>query len=117
MSSTTTPSNDAKSASGISQVQVEERRLGLHDFLKTLVKVNGSDLHLQEGSVPMIRVDGRARFLDCPAPDGAAMAEFVGMIIHDPEKKEVLDTRGAVDASYPAVDLGARFRVNVFYSR
>jgi twitching motility protein PilT len=117
MSSMSTPSNDAKSGSGISQVQVEDRKLGLLDFLKTLVKVNGSDLHLQEGSVPMIRVDGRARFLDCAAPDGAAMAEFVKMIVHDPEKKQVLDSRGAVDVSYPSVELGARFRVNVFYSR
>src|SRR5262245_4534561 len=51
------------------EIHVEERRLTLHDFLKTVVKINGSDLHLQAGSVPMIRVDGRARFLDCPAPD------------------------------------------------
>ena len=47
-------------------IHVEERKLSLHDFLKTVVKINGSDLHLQSGSVPMIRVDGRARFLDCP---------------------------------------------------
>ena len=51
------------------EIHVEERRLKLKDFLKTLVKVNGSDLHLQAGSVPMIRVDGRARFLDCAPPD------------------------------------------------
>ena len=29
------------------QIHVEERRLSLNDFLKTLVKMNGSDLHLQ----------------------------------------------------------------------
>ena len=51
------------------QIHVEERRLSLHDFLKTAVKINGSDIHLQAGSVPMIRVDGRARFLTArPCP-------------------------------------------------
>ena len=49
----------------------------LNDFLKTCVKIGGSDLHLQAGSVPMIRVDGRARFLDCPPPDDEAMKEYV----------------------------------------
>lgn len=50
------------------EIHVEERKLALHDFLKTCVKINGSDVHLQSGSVPMIRVDGRVRFLDCPRP-------------------------------------------------
>src|SRR2546423_1183105 len=39
-------------------IHVEERRLSLNDFLKTVVKIGGSDLHLQGLSVPMIRVDG-----------------------------------------------------------
>jgi len=30
-------------------IHVEERRLTLNDFLKTTVKINGSDLHLQAG--------------------------------------------------------------------
>src|SRR4029453_3593524 len=62
-------------------IHVEERRLTLNDFLKTVVKVNGSDLHLQSASVPMIRVDGRARFLDCAAPDDSAMKEYVDAIM------------------------------------
>ncbi len=99
------------------QIHVEERRLTLHDFLKTLVKVSGSDLHLQEASAPMIRVDGRARFLDCPAPDEAQMDEFVKTLVHDPEKRQILEHRGAVDVSYSKPELHARFRVNVFHSR
>src|SRR5437868_4554353 len=31
------------------EIHVEERRLSLHDFLKTAVKINGSDIHLQAG--------------------------------------------------------------------
>ena len=58
------------------EIHVEERRLTLHDFLKTCVKINGSDVHLQAGSVPMIRVDGRARFLDVPPVTDEAVKEF-----------------------------------------
>ena len=64
------------------QIHVEERRLTLHDFLKTIIKINGSDLHLQSGSVPMIRVDGRARFLDCPPANDVQMKEYVDQIIN-----------------------------------
>src|SRR5215831_17374154 len=81
------------------QVQVEPRRLGLNDFLKTLIKINGSDLHLQEGSVPMIRVDGRARFLDCEPPDAGQMEQFVKELVKDPDRWETMDRRGAVDVS------------------
>lgn len=115
MSSTTTPGQDPSTQA--SSVQVHERKLGLSDFLKTLIKVNGSDLHLQDGSVPMIRVDGRPRFLDCPALDGVAMTEYIKLILHDPEKKTILDHNGAVDVSYATPELGARFRCNVFFSR
>src|SRR5882757_1894666 len=57
------------------QIHVEERRLKLDDFLKTAVKINGSDVHLQAGSIPMIRVDGKARFLDVPALSDELMKE------------------------------------------
>src|SRR5829696_4069163 len=85
-------------------IHVEERRLTLHDFLKTVVKANGSDLHLQASSVPMIRVDGRARFLDCPPPDDGAMKEYVDTILKsqaDPEdRRQILEHKGAVDIAY-----------------
>src|SRR5688500_7728507 len=75
-------------------IHVEERRLSLHDFLKTAVKINGSDIHLQAGSVPMIRVDGRARFLDCGPLTDEAMTEYVNQIINKqaepPEKRHLL---------------------------
>src|SRR5882724_11085533 len=81
------------------QIHVEERKLTLIDFLKTVIKVNGSDLHLQAASTPMIRVDGRARFLDCPVPDDATMAEYVDTILNSQaepaEKRKILDTRGS----------------------
>jgi len=99
------------------QIHVEERRLSLKDFLKTLIKVNGSDLHLQEASAPMIRVDGRARFLDCPPPDEAQMNEIAKQLVTDKEKWEILEHKGALDVAYANPEINARFRTNIFHSR
>src|SRR5262245_13727938 len=102
------------------QIHVEERKLSLHDFLKTVVKINGSDLHLQSASVPMIRVDGRARFLDCPPPDDELMKQYVETILNSQgepqEKKHILEHKGAVDVAY-SLPGQARFRTNIFHSR
>jgi twitching motility protein PilT len=102
------------------QIHVEERKLSLQDFLKTVVKINGSDLHLQAGSVPMIRVDGRARFLDCPAPTDQAMDEYVETILkaqgEEADRRNTLHHKGAVDVAYSMPGL-ARFRTNIFHSR
>jgi twitching motility protein PilT len=101
-------------------IHVEERRLTLHDFLKTVVKANGSDLHLQEQSVPMIRVDGRARFLDCPPPDESMMKEYVDQILNSQvephQKRQMLDHKGSVDVAYNMPGI-ARFRTSIFHSR
>jgi len=101
-------------------IHVEQRKLSLHDFLKTCVKIGGSDLHLQEASTPMIRVDGRARFLDCPPPTAQAMKEYVDQIISaqaEPEnRRHILDHKGAVDVAYSMPNV-ARFRTSVFHSR
>jgi twitching motility protein PilT len=102
------------------QIHVEERKLSLHDYLKTVIKSNGSDLHLQASSVPMIRVDGRARFLDCAPPGDDLMKEYVDTVINsqqDPQdKRQILEHKGAVDIAY-SLPGAARFRVNIFHSR
>src|SRR6476660_8394213 len=101
-------------------IHVEERRLSLHDFLKTVVKAKGSDLHLQSDSVPMIRVDGRARFLDCPPPNDEIMKEYVDQMINSQaepqEKRHLLEHKGAVDIAYSVNGL-ERFRKNILKSR
>ena len=100
------------------QIQVEERKLALQDFLKTLVKVNGSDLHLHACSVPMIRVDGRARFLECPATPDEVMDAYVAELLgKDTDRRHILETRGAVDLSFAMRTGEARFRVNIYHSR
>jgi twitching motility protein PilT len=112
-----TPEPDKEAPQAQPQISVEQRRLSLMDFLKTTIKVNGSDLHLQEGSTPMIRVDGRARFLDCPPPDSSAMEEYVKALMKDDKARHQLEEKGAVDVAYAMPDGSARFRTNVFHSR
>jgi twitching motility protein PilT len=102
------------------EIHVEERGRSLQDFLKTSVKVGGSDIHLQAESVPMIRVDGRARFLDTPALSDEQMKFFVDEILNsqgDPgEKRQILEHRGSVDVAYSMPGV-ARFRTSIFHSR
>ena len=68
----------------------------------------------------MIRVDGRARFLDCPALSDDAMKEYVDQIIAsqgEPEDRRTqLEHKGAVDVAYSLPGV-ARFRTNIFHSR
>ena len=99
------------------QIKIQERRYTLDDLLHTCIKTNGSDVHLQAGSVPMIRVDGRPHFLNCPPPDDAQMKEFVDQLFRDPNKRALFESDGAVDLAYVMPDRSARFRTNVFHSR
>jgi twitching motility protein PilT len=68
----------------------------------------------------MIRVDGRARFLDCPPPNDEAMKEYVETIMkgqgEPEEKRHTLEHKGAVDVAYSLPGV-ARFRTNIFHSR
>jgi len=103
------------------EIHIEERRLKLLDFCKTAIKVNGSDIHLQAGSVPMIRVDGRARFLDCPPLTDDDMKEYVEQVMQSQaepaEKKHILEHKGSVDVAYGMPGKEARFRTSIFHSR
>jgi twitching motility protein PilT len=112
---TTNVGSEARESSG--SVHVESRHISLHDFLKTIVKLNGSDLHLQAGSVPMVRVDGKARFLDVPAATDEQMTDYVKQIVTDPEKADILHHKGAIDVAYSMGVGQPRFRTNVFHSR
>ncbi|HWE95666.1 MAG TPA: PilT/PilU family type 4a pilus ATPase [Tepidisphaeraceae bacterium] len=102
-------------------IHIEERKLALIDYLRTCIKINGSDVHLQAGSIPMIRVDGVARFLDCPPPPDELMKEYVNTIMaaqaEPQEKRDLLEHKGSVDIAFPMPDKSARFRVNIFHSR
>jgi twitching motility protein PilT len=97
--------------------KAEPRRLLLNDFTKTAIRLNASDLHLQANSVPMIRIDGRARFLECPASTDAQMEEYIELMLKEEHQRQTLKDKGSVDLAYAMPDATARFRVSIFHSR
>ncbi len=99
------------------QIRVNDRKPTLNDYLRTVVKVGGSDVHLQSGSTPMIRVDGRPRFLEVPPSTDEEMDDYVRQLVKDEEHWKTLEQRGATDLSHAFPEAQARFRVNIFHSR
>ena len=94
----------------------------LRQFLKTVVTAGGSDIHLQADSTPVIRVDGRLKFLDCPQPNNDTMMSFVRELSGTDDKWGEYQHKGSCDTSYALMNSGgtemlARFRVANFHSR
>jgi len=110
-------SNVNTDAAAAPTVPVEGPTLTLHDFLKSAVRFNASDVHLQAASRPVVRVDGLMRYLDCPPLTDQQMEEFIRQICRDPDKLNTLQHRGSVDVAYTMGPDQPRFRVSIFHSR
>ncbi len=81
-------------------------------LLEYTVNQGASDLHISTGSVPMIRVHGRMRKLNIPAPTADEVFEAVQSFL-SVEQLERLDEMKEIDLSQKLEGL-ARFRVNVY---
>src|SRR5665213_3641423 len=85
-------------------------------LLDEVIKKKASDLHIQVGLPPMLRVDGSltavtgADILDEEAVEGLVFA------ILDEDQKQILLKDKEFDFSFAYGDLG-RFRVNAFHER
>jgi twitching motility protein PilT len=87
----------------------------LPDLLKTLVDVNGSDLHLTTQTPPQIRVHGKLQTLDLPVLGPAETKALAYSVLTDAQKKRFEETL-ELDFSFGIRGL-ARFRCNVFNQR
>ena len=88
---------------------------GLDDILKIVVERGASDLHLQAGTPPMLRLHKHLLPVGTEVMSGGGIETLVFPIMNDDQKavfKEHLD----FDFSYSVKGL-ARFRVNVFRQR
>jgi twitching motility protein PilT len=88
---------------------------GLDDILKIVVDRGASDLHLQAGTPPMLRLHKHLLPIGTEVMSGGGIETLVFPIMNDDQKavfKEHLD----FDFSYSVKGL-ARFRVNVFRQR
>ena len=88
----------------------------IEHLLELVIKNKASDLHLQVGLPPMLRVDGKLN----PVANSAALTEHTveALIfsILDADQKQVLLKDKEFDFSFAFGDLG-RFRVNAFHER
>src|SRR5207245_6853186 len=84
-------------------------------LLDTLVQRGGSDLLLQAGAEPMIRVDGALVRLEGPAltPDQTRLALTE---LATPAQLQTLETERQPDFAFAWRD-GVRLRANAFYQR
>jgi twitching motility protein PilT len=87
----------------------------LHSMLQTLVAWRGQDLHLSDGAVPAVRVDGEMRRLPLRQLDRRDIATLVGSILTVEQKRRVQED-GELDFAYQGEGVG-RFRCNIYRQR
>jgi twitching motility protein PilT len=88
------------------------RRDSLSSMLSTLVAWRGQDLHLSEGAVPAVRIDGEMRRLDLPPLVGREIVELVQPILTADQRRRFADAL-ELDFAYQTNGVG-RFRCNVY---
>jgi len=87
----------------------------LPDLLKTMVEMDGSDLHIATNTPPQIRVNGRLQRLPLPELQPSETKGLVYSVLTDTQKKRFEETL-ELDFSFGIRGL-ARFRCNVFNQR
>ena len=88
----------------------------LPELLKTLVDLEGSDLHLTTESPPQIRVHGHLQRLPMPNLTYAETKNLAYSVLTDAQKKRFEETK-ELDFSFGLKAIGSRFRCNVFNQR
>jgi len=89
--------------------------VSLHQLLKTMLEMGGSDLHITNNSPPQIRVDGKLRALDMPPLTTVETKQLAYSVLTDNQKHRFEETL-ELDFSFGIKNL-ARFRANVFMQR
>src|SRR3954464_7739613 len=88
----------------------------LPELLKTLVEMDGSDLHIATATPPQVRVHGHLTRLQLPELAPSDTKQLVYSVLTDAQKKRFEETM-ELDFSFGIKTLGARFRCNVFNQR
>src|SRR5829696_6718149 len=88
----------------------------LPELLKTLVDMDGSDLHISTATPPQIRVHGHLQRLQLPELTPAETKQLVYSVLTDSQKKR-FEESNELDFSFGIKAIGSRFRCNVFSQR
>ena len=81
-------------------------------FLRAVVKLGASDLHLKSGQPPCVRIRGELRKIDREPPPNEEFEARILAFLTEEERGRLLET-GSVDFAYD-LEGGARFRFNVY---
>jgi twitching motility protein PilT len=98
------------------QTQTQPQGPRIEILLDEVIKRNASDMHLQVGLPPMLRVDGALAPVNAADPLTEESVEALVFSIMDEEQKQVLLKDKEFDFSFSYGDLG-RFRVNAYHER
>src|SRR4030095_13877106 len=85
-------------------------------LLEEVIKKKASDLHLQVGLPPMLRVDGSLKPVQGTEKLTEEQVEALIFAVLDEDQKQILLKDKEFDFSFAFGDLG-RFRVNAFHER
>ena len=88
----------------------------IETLLEEVIKKKASDLHLQVGLQPMLRVDGALKPVSGSEVLNEEAVEALVFAILDDDQKQILLKDKEFDFSFAFGDLG-RFRVNAFHER
>lgn len=112
--SATTTKEAGGSSFGLSK-QAGVKHLEIDKIFRMLIKHNGSDLHLQVGKAPILRVRGTLRELEME-PIDAEMMERLTFPMMDDRNKGIFFAEGGADFAHVVEHEGVtwRFRVNLF---
>jgi len=80
-------------------------------LLKTMLATEATDLHVQAGAAPAMRVAGTMRVVGCPALGAEEIRGFVELILTPADRRD-LARSGSCDLAFTFGD--SRLRVNVF---
>ena len=95
---------------------MQEQQLRIEVLLEEVVKRRASDLHLQVGLPPMIRVDGALSPIAGFNPLDEQQVEMLVFSILAEDQRQILMKDKEFDFSFAFGSLG-RFRVNAFHER
>ena len=94
----------------------ETKQTKIEVLLEEVVKRNSSDLHLQVGLPPTLRIDGALVAMENQASLSEESVEHLVFSILDEDQKQILLKDKEFDFSFAFGDV-ARFRVNAFHER
>lgn len=93
-----------------------QKEIRIEILLEEVIKKKASDLHLQVGLAPMLRIDGSLVAVSGMPLLTEEQVESLVFAILDDEQKQILLKDKEFDFSFAFGDLG-RFRVNAFHER